>query len=595
MVLRRAWGNNGSLNQTVIGLLNNSRMAFQIWSKMKKQRNGKEVEEKTKLLQRLQAEESNENVEEIRKITTELHSLLENEDLWWKQRAKTDWYKHGDRNTKYFNACANQRRKRNFIKEVEDESNNMACGYIQVEEIFRKYFGNVFQSTQPSKVEIESCLVGMDRRVTERMNERLSRRFTAIEVEQAVKQMAPLKAPSPDGFGPCFYQNHWGIVSEEVIKAALAILNGSPLDHNLNYTYLALIPKTKSPRKVTEYRPISLCNVLYKIVSKTITNRTKIEEWRRIQGASQVYEKASGQFLNKEKTAVFFSRNSYQAIKEVGQNFVCGTYEKYLGLPAIVGRSKFNTFRSLKERILQKIVSWENKFLSQVGKEVLIKAVLQSIPTYTMGVFKLPSRLCKDINGMFSKFWWGKQQEGREMIWRKWERLSVQIGKWGMGFRDLESFNTALLAKQGWRILKYPLNLVAIIFREKYFKKESFMEAKLGSQPFLIWRIIWSARNLLKEGLRWRVGDEIWGSKWVPSPISYAVQSPVKLLKEDAKVEELINLRERNQGESSAEERKDDRWNRIWELKVPGVTKLFICGELQIICYPQKKTCIRGR
>lgn len=75
----------------------------------------------------------------------------------------------------------------------------------------------------------------------------------------------------------------------------------------------------------------------------------------------------------------------------------------------MVGKSKLNTFRCIKERVCQKINNWKNKFLSQAGKEVLIKAVLQAIPTYIMSVLKLPRSICRELNSMFSRFWWGSK------------------------------------------------------------------------------------------------------------------------------------------------------------------------------------------
>ena len=83
-------------------------------------------------------------------------------------------------------------------------------------------------------------------------------------------------------------------------------------------------------------------------------------------------------------------------------------FESYLGLPTLVGRAKYITFSFLKDRVWKKIQGWKGKLLSRVGKEVLIKAVAQSIPTYTMGVFQLPVKLCNELNAMCAKFWWGQ-------------------------------------------------------------------------------------------------------------------------------------------------------------------------------------------
>lgn len=86
--------------------------------------------------------------------------------------------------------------------------------------------------------------------------------------------------------------------------------------------------------------------------------------------------------------------------------------------------------------------------MSPTGKEILIKDVLQAIPTYTMNVFKLPKNLCKELNDMLSKFWWGNQKGYRKVQWQNWVKMSQQKIRGGMSLRDIESFNAALLAKK---------------------------------------------------------------------------------------------------------------------------------------------------
>ena len=79
-------------------------------------------------------------------------------------------------------------------------------------------------------------------------------------------------------------------------------------------------------------------------------------------------------------------------------------YEKYLGLPFLVGKRKKESFNYIKEKVWRKLQGWEAKLLSQAGKEVLLKAVIQAIPTYTMGCFKLPVGLCNEIETLIMKF-----------------------------------------------------------------------------------------------------------------------------------------------------------------------------------------------
>jgi len=129
---------------------------------------------------------------------------------------------------------------------------------------------------------------------------------------------------------------------------------------------------------------------------------------------SSTFRKLRGclkQQLNSGKTSVFFSRNTRGNAREsvlqaMGVSST-NAYEKYLGLPAFIGQSRISTFNGIKGRIWQQINGWKEKFLSHAGKEILIKVVLQAIPTYTMSVFQLPKTLCHDINSMMAKFWWG--------------------------------------------------------------------------------------------------------------------------------------------------------------------------------------------
>ena len=107
------------------------------------------------------------------------------------------------------------------------------------------------------------------------MHEVLSSEYTAKEVKVALFQMGPTKAPGPDGINALFYQKFWHVVGDTVVLAMLDFLNNGNMLPKINHTNILLIPKNRNLVKISDFRPISLCNVIYKIISKVLANRLK--------------------------------------------------------------------------------------------------------------------------------------------------------------------------------------------------------------------------------------------------------------------------------------------------------------------------------
>ena len=142
------------------------------------------------------------------------------------------------------------------------------------ESIVKDYFSSLFTTSNPSN--IGRVVDTVQAVVSKPMNSLLGRDFQAIEVQQALNQMHPTTTPGLDGMPPLFYQKFWSLSGNCVAQAVLDFLNHGITPPNFNDTHIVLIPKVKNPRKITEYRPISLYNVIYKLPPKTITNRLKI-------------------------------------------------------------------------------------------------------------------------------------------------------------------------------------------------------------------------------------------------------------------------------------------------------------------------------
>ena len=162
---------------------------------------------------------------------------------------------------------------------------------------------------------------------------------------------------------------------------------------------------------------------------------------------------------------------------------------------------------------------WKEKLLSQASKEVMIKAVVQSILTYSMSVFRLPIGLFKDIEAMIQKFWWGCFENSRNIHWVKWETLCSSKLVGGMGFRDLRMFNDEMLGKQVWHLFHVRNSLVFKVLSTKYFLSGNIFDAELSPRCSFAWRSIMQARDGVLKGARWRVSDgvniQIWQHRWL--------------------------------------------------------------------------------
>ena len=137
-----------------------------------------------------------------------------------------------------------------------------------------KYFENIFKASDCDK--LEKCLAAVHLKVSPDMRDLLSSEYSLEEIKAVLFQMGPMKALGPDGMNALFYQKIWHIVGDDVINVVLDFLNNGIMVLDLNYTHIVLIPKIKSSEKITDYRPISLCNVIYKIMSKVLANRLKL-------------------------------------------------------------------------------------------------------------------------------------------------------------------------------------------------------------------------------------------------------------------------------------------------------------------------------
>ncbi|XP_027177900.1 uncharacterized protein LOC113777055 [Coffea eugenioides] len=449
-------------------------------------------------------------------LKKKLVAAYKDEEAYWSQKARQKWLMEGDKNTK----CVAGRRKRNRIGLLKKRDGDWCKDEEETGTKIIQYFKDIFTAEAPHG--IDAILNEIPQSITSVMNKQLILPVTEQEVQRVVFSMHPNKSPSPD-------VNVNG--EKKGIKPSRGLRQGDPLSPFLFLIcakgFSTLLNQAVRQGKLTDLQLSSggprLSHIFFADDS-LIFCKAKEEEAVQLMKVLRQYGEASGQLINTEKSSIFFSKNDpvgerlkmlerVRVMKELKQS-------RYLGLPLVIGRSKTQVFNFVKEKVVSRISCWKERLLSMAGKEVPLKSVVMALPAYVMSYCKLSKELCRGIRREMAKFWWGSKGEESKMHWLGWGKLSEVKQNGGLGFRDLENFNLALLAKQLWRILTRPNLLVSKILKAKYFKGTSIWKMKGKRTDSWCWKSILSARSLLEEGMRKRVRDgktiDIWKDRWIP-------------------------------------------------------------------------------
>uniref|UniRef100_M4EUN1 RNase H type-1 domain-containing protein n=1 Tax=Brassica campestris TaxID=3711 RepID=M4EUN1_BRACM len=251
----------------------------------------------------------------------------------------------------------------------------------------------------------------------------------------------------------------------------------------------------------------------------------------------KLYEEASGQSINANKSSITFSRKTPAALKTVVHDTLSiqkeGGVGKYLGLPEHFGRKKCDLFSSIIDRIKQKAKGWSNRFLSTAGKMTMLKSVLSLVPSHAMSCFQLPVSLCKRIQSTLTRFWWDDSMGRKKMSWIAWNKLIRPKDQGGLDFRDIQSFNEAYLAKLAWRIINNPDKLIGRILLGKYCHNEPFLAVDVKVEISHGWRGVLIGRDIVMSNASWEVGNgesiNIWTKPWLSCEVQESPMGPAPL------------------------------------------------------------------
>ncbi|XP_078153121.1 uncharacterized protein LOC144548322 [Carex rostrata] len=518
---------------------------------------------------------------------------------------------------------------------------------------------------------------------------------TEEELFSVLKSLGPHKAPGPDGFNAKMIQDNWEVFGPVVIQEATDFFRNGVMPSSIARSSLVLIPKTQDANRVGHFHPISVCNVIYKLISKTIAARIKpyisscispaqsafvpgrdisenvillrevlhsfklknyvnkefclkvdlskafdrmdwnflasilpfygfpprLVQWimacvksaqcsviingtgdgylkpecglrqgcalspylfilgmdilsRQLQyltdcgvlkgvklapsavpitnciyaddlllfGSAttfeaetlmqtlQIFSDLSGQRVGPGKSSVWYSKATTEE-ERVAISSVLGVPNSdksplYLGAPISTTKGSYDF---LIEKVSSKLQMWKGRLLSQAGRLVMIKSVVQSLPIYYMATGKIPAGVLKELTSLMRRFFWGAMDRERFLSYVAWDKLSEPLDAGGLAIRNLARVNEAMLMKSLWKLAAGSEALWVKIVHAKYMPRSDIWTNKRGSRCTVFWKGIMSLRPLLLPWLCWKLGNghkcKAFAQPWAPGIMQFAPQN----------------------------------------------------------------------
>ncbi|CAL1404640.1 unnamed protein product [Linum trigynum] len=270
--IEAAWKHGGDFNLSLLDL----QVALQTWNKdvfgniFKRKRSLSKMLVKWELIN--DHKPNPRTIQEETRVREELEQTLWQEELLWMQKSRDNWINNGDSNTPFFHTSTLARRRRNKILRLQNDDGVWVEDQDMLQNMARDFYIELFTADTAT---VQNLGAGFKTVDASRMS-RLASTPSVEEIRGIIKNMGSLKSPGKDGFHAIFYKRCWNTIQVELRELIDSCFHNPEKIRYCNATLLTLLPKVDSPSNITQFRPIGLCNVSYKIVAKCLADRLKL-------------------------------------------------------------------------------------------------------------------------------------------------------------------------------------------------------------------------------------------------------------------------------------------------------------------------------
>jgi hypothetical protein len=252
----------------------NTKSALKKWNRDVFGHCQKRINDITEQLQKIQHKDcTEENYKSEVMLQSEMNEWLLRSEMLWRQKSREMWLKDGDKNSKFFHLSTLIRRRRNSVDAIKSNSRDWITDKKEIKKVFLSNFIEQFSKEEVDfPCDLENLISPV---ISTEENESLCSIPTPQEIKKVVFEMYDLKAPGPDGLPALFYKKYWDVVGADVVKAVTNFFYSGKMFQKINKSLIVLIPKVPNPSSCSHFRPISLCNVTYKIIAKLLVNKVR--------------------------------------------------------------------------------------------------------------------------------------------------------------------------------------------------------------------------------------------------------------------------------------------------------------------------------